>query len=183
MSEASDGQPQAPTGSITGTVTRTKEHKTGKKTYVETAYIVSTGASSVTETKTKSKKEKETATTGLPRETIPPVIIHHKPSSGILPISANATHPVHKPKTKTMIYTGIGSSKNLTTIVKPTAHKLNHSSMAPVTSVQIATASATSLPPSTTAAKTPKASTSGAAQKVLAGGMLAGLGAVAALVL
>jgi hypothetical protein len=178
VQEKSDGQPQVPTGAISGTVTKTKENVSGTETHVKSEYAVSTAS----ESKSKTKSEKESATIQVPKTSI---LVHPKPSSGFITNSANATHSVSKPKPTTEIHTGAGSDKNTTVVIKPTTNKVKPTTFAPITSVAVATGAIIPAPAPTTASTstTAPATATGAAQRVLAGGMLAGLGAVAAFVL
>ncbi|KAL2041932.1 hypothetical protein N7G274_005120 [Stereocaulon virgatum] len=105
-------------------------------------------------------------------------------SSGFPTASKNSSRGV-TPSGGTNILASTGGIKNSTAFIRPSTSVVRPTSLAPVTSVAIQTAS--TLPPtqapSLTSSPVATSSPTGAAVSMVAGGMLAGLGGLAALVL
>lgn len=180
-SQLSDGQVQVPTG----TAITTKKHYTATTYHTIPQYTVSASSSASEVATSKSSKPYSTYTHSS-------AIVF--PSSGLPSKSANATHlsshlSSHKHKSTKLpsIVASTGLPVNSTQIISPTGSMTVPSSLLPITQTAIASASAVpsvvapSVSPTTT--KSVLTAPTGAAQKMVAGGMLAGLGAVAALIL
>ena len=154
-------------GHTSGTVTAMSHHM-HTTTHITSSYAVSSSSSShSSHSKSHSKSS-----------------ILVVPSSSFPTASKNNTHAVTSHhKTKTLASTG--GVKNSTEFVKPTKHMSKPTSLAPITSVAVQTAS-TPPPaqvPSLTTSSVATSSPSAAAVRMVAGGMLAGLGGLAAFVL
>lgn len=165
-SETKTGDHSGHTDSTSGTVTA-MSHQMHTTTHITSSYAVSSSSSYPSHSKSHSKSS-----------------ILVVPSSGFPTASKNSTHAVTSHyETKTLASTG--RVKNSTEFVKPTNHMSKPTSVAPITSVAVQTAS-TPPPaqvPSSTTSSVATSSPSAAAVKMVAGGMLAGLGGLAAFVL
>ncbi|KAL2049038.1 hypothetical protein ABVK25_010709 [Lepraria finkii] len=163
-SKTKTGDHSGHTDSTSGTVTATSHHM-HTRTHITPSYAVSLSSHS-SHSKSHSKSS-----------------ILVVPSSGFPTASKNSTHAVTSHhKTKTLASTG--GFKNSTEFVKPTKHMSKPTSLAPITSVAVQTAS-TPPPaqvPSLTTSPIATSPSSAAAVRMVAGGMLAGLGGLAVFV-